>query len=829
MAKQKIEVVIDGKNNATPAIKQAGNDLSGFSRIATSAASTIAGVLSVGTFAGWIKGSIEAAANIQMLAQVANASTDQFQQWAIGARTVGIDQEKLADILKDTNDKVGDFLQTGGGELQDFFKGIAPQIGITAEQFRGLSGPDALQLYVSSLEKAGVSQAEMVFYLEAIADDATKLLPLLRDGGAGMAAWAAEAQSLGLILSQDTIAQAKAFNDQMSLIGVVSGNIGSQMAAEMLPALSEMAGLLLDVAKDSESAQVAADAFGIVLKGVATVAIGLGSTIGSLGRGIGGLAAAAKAAAGGDLAAAGEIVRQVTRDNQASADEAEARIRKLWSGEYQKAGQRAAKVNQKVADSQNKVVKTSKDYQDQQDAAKKKAEAAAKVTEQLAKQQQDYVAGLEKQAATLGLTAAQVRAYEVAEKNLAGALDQRAKAALATLAAYEQQQQALENARANADLQADILRAQGREADAAMLEIQTKYAQMRRQFEKDGNGAGLSLIDQLIPVEQARARLDQLQSQVDKVLAEQQRQEQSINVQQDAGLMTEMEARQRILDIHRQTYEQLQQIRPLLEAMAQQPGAVGQAAANALSALNDQATTLQATTSLLGETLRNGVENGLSQALGGLATGTMNLGQAITSLAQTVVQAMAQMAANSLAQSAMGGLTKLLGGAGGSAGGGFMSMLGGLFGGGAAVAAATGGHVTGPGTTTSDSIPAMLSNWEYVTRAAVVQQPGALDFLHAFNARGMAALDDYARRVRHATGGLAGIPAPALPPPSLGIGPLASPAASMGATVQNAINLYAVQDEAQVASMAWSKPGQDHFMVFLQRNAQMVRSVLKVK
>jgi phage-related minor tail protein len=532
-------------------------------------------------------------------------------------------------------------------------------------------------------------------------------------------------------------------------------------------------------------------------------------------------------------------------------------------------------------------------------------------------------------------------------------------------AQIQKRQQLVDNARANAGLQADYLRAIGRETDAAMLEIQTKYDKLRQSFQKDGNSAGLSLIDQLIPVEQAKVRLDDLQRQIDKMLGEQQRQEQSINVQQDAGLMTELDARQRIYDLHKQTYAQLQQIRPVLEQMDRQPGAVGEAARVVLNGLDNEAARLNSTLNDLQSKLRDGLSSGLNDALTGLANGTMNLRDAITSLGQSVADAMLNMASKNLAESATKGLMGLFGagqadttgnaasmttgaaavtssasalagagstllagaaaieaaavslaaangqsaiggvagGAGGEAGvlgglagpgladsigaaskegatemgnaitsasttgsGTFSSVLdsvfsggadlfgslfdsiGSLFGGGSgssaisgilggigslfgggAVAAATGGHVTGPGTTTSDSIPAMLSNWEYVTRAAVVQQPGALDFLHAFNARGMAALDDYARRVRHATGGLAGIPAPALPPPSLGIGPLASPAASMGATVQNAINLYAVQDEAQVASMAWSKPGQDHFMVFLQRNAQMVRSVLKVK
>ncbi|WP_419689147.1 phage tail tape measure protein [Burkholderia theae] len=46
---------------------------------------------------------------------------------------------------------------------------------------------------------------------------------------------------------------------------------------------------------------------------------------------------------------------------------------------------------------------------------------------------------------------------------------------------------------------------------------------------------------------------------------------------------------------------------------------------------------------------------------------------------------------------------------------------------------ATGGQVTGPGTSTSDSIPAWLSNEEYVVKAAAVRKPGVLRLLEAIN------------------------------------------------------------------------------------------------
>lgn len=108
-----------------------------------------------------VRSTAESAAQIRQFAHVANATPEALQRWSAGARTVGIEQEKLANILKDVNDRVGDFLQTDGGPMADFFENVAPRVRVTADQFARLSGPAALQLYVDTLERAGLSQQEM--------------------------------------------------------------------------------------------------------------------------------------------------------------------------------------------------------------------------------------------------------------------------------------------------------------------------------------------------------------------------------------------------------------------------------------------------------------------------------------------------------------------------------------------------------------------------------------------------------------------------------------------------------------------------------------------
>ena len=180
----------------------------------------LAGMVSVQA----VRSSADFAVQIGRLSQVANASTTEFQKFAQAARTVGVEQDKVADILKDVNDRVGDFLATGGGPMKDFFENVAPLVGVTADQFRNLSGPQALQLYVDTLQKAGASQQDFTFYLEAMASDTTALLPLLKDQGRVMNQLGTEAERTGRIINEDAITaaveytnKAQALNDTLKV------------------------------------------------------------------------------------------------------------------------------------------------------------------------------------------------------------------------------------------------------------------------------------------------------------------------------------------------------------------------------------------------------------------------------------------------------------------------------------------------------------------------------------------------------------------------------------------------------------------------------------
>lgn len=210
-----------------------------------------------------------AATEISNLSRVANTTPEKFQKWAVAARSVGVEQGKLSDILKDTTDKVGEFLSTGGGPMADFFENIAPMVGVTASQFANLSGPEALQLYVDSLEKAGLSQQQMTFYLEAMASDVTALLPLLRDSGKEMGRLGDDAAAAGRIISDEMVAGGvemdKIFQEITETLKTSATKavlehkeeiieLANFIADEAIPALFDLGEWLVDMAKKANEA-----------------------------------------------------------------------------------------------------------------------------------------------------------------------------------------------------------------------------------------------------------------------------------------------------------------------------------------------------------------------------------------------------------------------------------------------------------------------------------------------------------------------------------------------------------------------------------------------
>ena len=328
--------------------------------------------------------------------------------------------------------------------------------------------------------------------------------------------------------------------------------------------------------------------------------------------------------------------------------------------------------------------------------------------------------------------------------------------------------------------------------------VEQWYNNLLTQFKKTGNKEGIDLIDQILPLKKAEANLNEITTKIQQTQSRQSTKEQSIQAQVTSGLITQVEAQSQLVELHKQTAQELENYLPTLQAMTELPGQAGENAQKALATLQLQIAELNKTTDALTNAFKNGLQTGIQSSLDSLAKGTFELKNALLNLAQSILSSMAQVASKSLSDMAMNELSNLGNSLFGSAtdatiddanaaaaaslmetaittstatGAGLMgesistsagigsetissamvtagTTAGGIISeamiaaaganagssafGAAAVAAATGGYISGPGSSTSDSIPARLSNGEFVVNAASVKKYG-VDYLHAIN------------------------------------------------------------------------------------------------
>jgi hypothetical protein len=323
--------------------------------------------------------------------------------------------------------------------------------------------------------------------------------------------------------------------------------------------------------------------------------------------------------------------------------------------------------------------------------------------------------------------------------------------------------------------------------------IERQYQTLIERLRAEGDTEGVVTVGRLIDVKSAAADLTDYERQFNDTLARMRASEESINLQRQSGLLTESQARQQILALHRETGAALEGLLPQLEAAAT---AIDPEAAARVQAWKNEIAQVKLVVDDVAVAIDGAVQDGFAQMFEAIGSGAKSAKDAFADFARSVLAAINRIASQKLAEALFGSLF----GGGGAGGFSLGSLVSSLFQG-----FAGGGYVTGPGTSTSDSIPARLSAGEYVVNAAAVKRVGVA-FLEAING-----IEGGPRiqgpRLTFAAGGLV----PETPPP---------PAQGQSVRIVNVI------DPAMAADYLNSSAGEKTILNILQRNAGAVRQVL---
>jgi len=287
-----------------------------------------------------------------------------------------------------------------------------------------------------------------------------------------------------------------------------------------------------------------------------------------------------------------------------------------------------------------------------------------------------------------------------------------------------------------ADIERQLLELEGKGLQATMEGIRQRAAEMKKA------GLDPALVDKLAGALEKQATFRDMQSQGGLLLSQLGLEKSKIDTAQAGGQLFPFQAAeaynaavQRALPNMRALADEMERAATTDEerlAAAQFRAEIDALSVSANKSAQEMANFKDAVESSLTSDLTNFFSKGIDEA--------ESFGDAMRSLALSVVESLRQIAAQMLATYATQKLLSAVGGFGFSEGG----LVGGF---------ASGGLVSGPGTGTSDSIPARLSNGEFVVRAAAVRQPGVLEHLVALNAGMGRPVLRGSRQVPHYAGG----------------------------------------------------------------------------
>ena len=815
--------------------------------------------LSVAGFAAMIKSAIDSADHLNKLSQKIGISVEALSTLRFAAQLSDVSLETLQKGIKGLSQNITE-ANTGIGDGAQMFDAL----GISVKNADGsMKSTEAVLLQVAdvfaNLEDGAVKTALAV---KLFGKSGMDMIPFLNQGAAGITQLTAEAERLGLKLTTETARSAEAFNDNLTALKASSSSLGIALARDFLPELTNITNAMREAANEAGTLKALWVGLGgvgnLIFNGteikrardeVARIQELVDSTRKKVDTGKapvpfmpfdvkfndGAMATLRKNLAQWEQELAGARKRlddltspkrpeektptgKPTEDMQRIACvvsggqwvNGKCEKKSAGGGEKDTTGAQLAVVKAQ-AEAEFKVLKEGLDLQKTAlDRAlddrlvsirnyygrKTQIEQQA-IDQELGAKQQELTA--QSAIAVGGKDEAQRLRAKAEVKKLEGEITVlnmkrgEVEVANAHAAAKVEKELADELARVR-DRLAEIRGGMGGEVTRARLE--REYQPLIEKLQRMGDTTGAADVGRLINVEADLAELARLERQYGVVTERMAIHERELQVQKDAGMLTETQMRRGVLELHQHTAAEVDGLIPKMQELAASTGS--EEAINRVARLKVEVAGLKTEADDVATRINGDVENAFATMFEQIGSGAKSAKDAFADFARSVISAINRIAAQKIAEELFGGMSK--GGSGGLGG-----LISGLF---QWAGFASGGYVTGPGTTTSDSIPARLSAGEYVLRAEAVRRVG-VEFLHALNG-GLAAPRWLGPRLAFAEGGLV---------PDIAQAPAAAPSQS--------VRIVNVIDPGIAADYLNSAAGEKTILNVLSRNGSAVRELLR--
>jgi hypothetical protein len=735
------------------------------------------------------KNSLDTAEGLNRLSRQTGLTTNAIQAFQRAARETGVGSEEANNALAKFTASFGR-AELGTGKAN----AALTAVGLNLKELQKLTPDQRLLAIAAALARTEEASKRSAVEMAIFSRGGTELDGALRKlGEQGFAPFLARLQELGLYLDREALDRLLHLKEQLRDVGEVQQGLANQLLAGLAPALVSFSTNLTRATAAGTGFAAVGEAIGRVLNFFALGFQALGTRIGGFFAQLGIVGetwgAAFSALMAGKVTEAVNIwthgrdrIRQLNAEIAAdvAAINAKSTVAELPASKPTEeaakgGGQDTTAELAKVAKARADLLRAELDVELSlqklanraalEDARASYAAGKTSLAEYYAERARLINANIDAEIAVLRRKEEVERGRKVDLNDEAGQIEKRAhllelegKVAEANaqrrveLAANEreQEQQSQEVRARSITAQIKLLELEGKKVEAARLRLQLDEEALRKELQ----AANVPQADQdaaLRAHAEAAAAEAQYKDAVERLRAELSllnTEKKGIQDQVNSGRIFSLQGEQQILNLERQRLPVLEKEAAAAKELADRTK--DPAARAAAAELAQRVQDIKTATDTAGAAMRefkDGVEHAIGQGLNTFLTegikNVHNLGKAFDDAAKQIFNDLIQLALKIEEEKFLqwifgGGLPGFSGGgpAGAGLGGGGGGGGGSIGGGGPTLAAATGGYVRGPGTPTSDSIPAWLSDREYVVNADATGRPGVLPFLEAINRGG---------------------------------------------------------------------------------------------
>ena len=188
-----------------------------------------------------VKDTAEYADNIDKMSQKLGLSAQAYQEWDFIAQHSGTNIDGLQAGMKT--------LANAAENNSDAFAAL----GLSMSDIKGMSQEDLFGTVVERLQSMGESTERTAVASKLLGRSATELAPLLNTSAQATAEMRQQAHDLGGVLSNESVKAGAAFQDSLQNMQTAFGGLKNQLAANFLPAVTDVMDGLAAVATGDNS------------------------------------------------------------------------------------------------------------------------------------------------------------------------------------------------------------------------------------------------------------------------------------------------------------------------------------------------------------------------------------------------------------------------------------------------------------------------------------------------------------------------------------------------------------------------------------------------